>query len=96
MLSFSNIFLGPIFKKKKKKKKKKLIEFPPTIKNLTKTPDTNCHHQIVFSKLNLKIEYPPLYEQLVWDSQSIKKCLTGKNYFEIKIFRINLNFSVKQ
>ena len=27
----------------------------------------NCHHQIVYSKLNLKIEYPPLYERLVWD-----------------------------
>ena len=27
----------------------------------------NCHHQIVHAKLNLKIEYPPLYERLVWD-----------------------------
>ena len=27
----------------------------------------NCHHQIVYAKLNLKIEYPPLYERLVWD-----------------------------
>ena len=27
----------------------------------------NCHHQIVYSKLNLKIEYPPSYERLVWD-----------------------------
>ena len=40
----------------------------------------NCHHQIVFSKLNLKIEYPPLSEQLVWDyknaySQSINKAI---------------------
>ena len=40
----------------------------------------NCHHQIVFSKLNLKIEYPPLYERLVWnyknaDSQSINKVI---------------------
>ena len=26
---------------------------------------TNCHHQIVCAKLNLKIEYPPLYERLV-------------------------------
>ena len=28
---------------------------------------TNCLHQIVYAKLNLKIEYPPLYERLVWD-----------------------------
>ena len=40
----------------------------------------NCHHQIVFSKPNLKIEYPPLYEQLAWDYknadlQSINKAI---------------------
>ena len=28
---------------------------------------TNCLHQIVYAKLNLKIEYTPLYERLVWD-----------------------------
>ena len=27
----------------------------------------NCHHQIVFSKINLKIEYPPPYERIIWD-----------------------------
>ena len=27
----------------------------------------NCHHQIIFSKFNLMIEYPPPYERLVWD-----------------------------
>ena len=27
----------------------------------------NCHHQIVFAKLHLKVEYPPLYERLIWD-----------------------------
>ena len=58
----------------------------------------NCHHQIVFSKLNLKIECPPLYERLVWDyknaeSKSIKKkkqskCLTGKIYFKPEIITI--------
>ena len=40
----------------------------------------NCHHQIVFSKLNLKIKYPPFYEQLAWDYknadlQSINKAI---------------------
>ena len=26
-----------------------------------------CHYQIVFAKLNLNVEYPPLYERLIWD-----------------------------
>ena len=26
-----------------------------------------CHHQIVFSKLSLKVEYPLLYKRLIWD-----------------------------
>ena len=30
----------------------------------------HCHHQIVYAKLNLKIEYRPLYEQLVCDYKS--------------------------
>ena len=28
---------------------------------------TNCHHQIVYCKLNLNIKFPPPYERLVWD-----------------------------
>ena len=24
-----------------------------------------CHHQIIFAKLSLKVEYPPLYERLI-------------------------------
>ena len=27
----------------------------------------NCHHQIIFCKLNLKTEYPPPYAREVWD-----------------------------
>ena len=27
----------------------------------------NCHHQIKFCKLNLKIEYPPPYAREIWD-----------------------------
>ena len=27
----------------------------------------SCHHQILYAKLNLTIEYSPLYERLVWD-----------------------------
>ena len=44
----------------------------------------NYHHQIVFSKLDLKLEYPPLYERLVWnyknvDSQSFNKAIEMLN-----------------
>ena len=27
----------------------------------------NCQHQIVFAKLSLKTEYPPLYKCFIWD-----------------------------
>ena len=27
----------------------------------------NCHHQVIFSKLNLKTQYPPIYAREVWD-----------------------------
>ena len=26
-----------------------------------------CHHEIVFAKVNLKLEYPPPYERVFWD-----------------------------
>ena len=29
-----------------------------------------CHHQITYAKLNLKIYYPPPYEQEVWHYQN--------------------------
>ena len=28
---------------------------------------TKCHHQTIFTKLILKVEYSPLYERLIWD-----------------------------
>ena len=28
------------------------------------------HHEIIFAKLNLKVEYPPFYERVFWDSSS--------------------------
>ena len=27
---------------------------------------TNCHHQIIYAKFNLKIQYPPPYSREVW------------------------------
>ena len=26
-----------------------------------------CHHQIIYSKLNLRIEYPPPYIRKIWE-----------------------------
>ena len=45
----------------------------------------NCHHQIIFSKFNLMIEYPPPYEWLVWhykkaNIDSIQKALKQINW----------------
>ena len=45
----------------------------------------NCHHQITFCKLKLKVEYPPLYECLVWNfkksnSDVIKKAIELVNW----------------
>ena len=40
----------------------------------------NGHHQVIFCKLNLKVEYPPPYELLVWNfrksnNDAIKKAI---------------------
>ena len=45
----------------------------------------SCHHQITFYKLNLKIEYAPPYERLVWDykkadTNSIRRALKQVNW----------------
>ena len=41
---------------------------------------TNCHHKIVYCKLNLNIKFPPPYERLVWhynkaDTEKVKKSI---------------------
>ena len=47
----------------------------------------NCHHQVTYSKLNLKIEYSPPYERLVWNyknanSKAINKAIEGFSWEE--------------
>ena len=31
----------------------------------------NCHHQISYCRCNVTVEYPPLYERLVWDYKKV-------------------------
>ena len=58
----------------------------------------NCHHQIVYSKFDFKIFYPPPYERTVWhyqraDTELIKRSLESfdwKNAFS----NCNLNEKV--
>ena len=45
----------------------------------------NCHHQIVHSRYNLNINYPPPYQQLIWaykkaDAKIIRKALDSVNW----------------
>ena len=39
----------------------------------------NCHHQIIFAKRNLKIEYSSLYECLIWDYKNAYEQLSNWN-----------------
>ena len=39
---------------------------------------SNCHHQIIFSKSNLKIHYPKPYECVAWDYDKANKDLITK------------------
>ena len=34
---------------------------------INSSPHPKCHHQIIYSKLNLKTEYPPPYIRKVWN-----------------------------
>ena len=45
----------------------------------------NCHHQIVYSRFNLDIYYPPPYQRLIWDykkadATKIRKALYSVNW----------------
>ena len=57
----------------------------------------NCHHQIIYSKFNLKIEYPPPYQQLIWEYKKAKienikqavEMVNWKGFFLIKAWTSN-------
>ena len=54
---------------------------------------TNCHHQIVFEKFDLKIYYPPPYEREVWHYQEADATLIrpAVHEFSWKIALSNLH-----
>ena len=43
-----------------------------------------CHHQIFFAKLNMKVEYPPLYELIFWDCSTADKASINRPICDIK------------
>ena len=64
--------------------------------NKTCGPDSslhpNCHHQIVFVTLNLKIEYPPSYKRFIWDYKNANKQLISH---AIQNFNLEKSFEDK-
>ena len=69
------------------------------------TLHSKCHHQIIYAKLNLKIEYPPPYTRKIWNysrsetdliNRSIEsfdwsKLFSGKNVHEkVEVFHKTL------
>ena len=52
----------------------------------------NCHHQITFCQLNLKVEYPPPYQCLVWN---FRKSNNGAIKTAIELVNWNFLFSHK-
>ena len=58
----------------------------------------NCHHQITYCKLNLKIGYPPPYQHLVWNFKkanitSIRKAILTVNW-EFLFFKKSVHVQV--
>ena len=54
-----------------------------------------CHHQIIFSKLNLNVVYPPPYQRLIWDYKKanvdcIKKSLDSVDW-DLVLSNINVH-----
>ena len=58
------------------------------------TLHSKCHHQIIYAKLNLKIEYPIPYTRKIWnysrsETDLINRCIEvsiGQNYSQAKMF----------
>ena len=56
----------------------------------------NCHHQIVFTKLNLQIEYPPPYLREIWHYRAANTGLIRRAIKELTWERAFSNTSVNE
>ena len=56
----------------------------------------NCHHQIVFAKINLKICYPPHYEREIWNYEKVKADLIQKLIYQFSWDRRFSNTNMNQ
>ena len=58
----------------------------------------NCHHQIVFAKINLKIHYPPPYEREIWHFEKANADLIRRSIdqfsWDIRLAHIDVNQKV--
>ena len=58
----------------------------------------NCHHQIVFAKINLKICYPPSYERKIWHYEKANADLIRRSIdqfsWDNRFSRIDVNQKV--
>ena len=59
----------------------------------------NCHHQIVFAKINLKIYYPPPYEREIWHYEKANTDLICRSIdqfpLDIRLAHIDVNQKVR-
>ena len=56
----------------------------------------NCHHQVIFCKLNLKIEYPPPYAHEVWDYRKAQTDLINSAIDQFEWVNLFLDKSINQ
>ena len=56
----------------------------------------NCHHQVIFWKLNLKIEYPQPYASEVWDYGKTQTDLTNRAIDQFDWVNLFLDKNIKE
>ena len=56
----------------------------------------NCHHQVIFWKLNLKIEYPQPYASEVWDYGKTQTDLTNRAIDQFDWVKLFLDKNIKE
>ena len=56
----------------------------------------NCHYQLIYAKLNLKIKFPTLYERLVWDHNKTNTPLLNRTIETFKWEKLLENENVNE